>query len=146
MVPTIDRLMAKVTEDAGGCWIFGGSTSRGGYGQIRTGGHLESTHRVTFEYFLGAIPEGLVLDHLCRVRDCCNPWHLEPVTQRINILRGDGPLTAGIQNAAYQRAKTGCDNGHAFTETNTYITSQGNRQCRECKRLRMATYRRGSAA
>jgi hypothetical protein len=145
MLPTIDRLLAKVTEDANGCWIFTGSIARTGYGQVRTNNRNASTHRVTYEYFRDDIPPGLVIDHLCRVRACCNPWHLEPVTQRINILRGNGPLTAGSQLAARERAKTHCPANHEYTEANTQVTWRGHRKCRTCKRLWMAAFRKRAA-
>jgi hypothetical protein len=74
---------------------------------------------------VGPIPEGLTIDHLCRVRHCVNPAHLEAVSERVNILRGNG---AGARNAR----KTHCVKGHAFTPDNLYRDYQGYRRCRRC--------------
>lgn len=72
----------------GDCWVWQG-TLRGGYGRFRAGRKTFSAHRVSYEHHVGAIPDGLVLDHLCRNRACINPAHLEPVTIRENIRRGE---------------------------------------------------------
>ena len=88
--PAVDRILDRCTEDAKGCWVFGGGLSEG-YGKAGLGGRGEGTdfcHRITFRHFVGEIPAGLDLDHLCRNRACCNPWHLEPVTRRVNNYRG----------------------------------------------------------
>jgi hypothetical protein len=140
--PTIDRLMAKVAETGSGCWEFQGSKHSFGYGQIRDvwGGRLLSAHRVTYEFFRCEIPEGLFLDHLCRNPPCCNPWHLEPVTNGENVRRGVGPLTAGQWRAEYETSKTHCPYGHAYDERNTYFTGKGHRQCRKCKGRRQSEY------
>jgi hypothetical protein len=87
--PIIDRLMARVSEDANGCWIFSGA-KRSGYGVLGRGGRGDGVayaHRTTYAYFVADIPDGLHIDHLCRVRACCNPWHLEPVSQAENNRR-----------------------------------------------------------
>jgi hypothetical protein len=87
--PAIDRLLPRLVE-VNGCWIFPTVTSSG-YGSIsvgRRGEGSESAHVVTYQFFIGEIPMGLEPDHLCRVRACCNPWHLELVTRGINIKRG----------------------------------------------------------
>jgi len=84
---------------------------------------------VAYELECGPIPDGLVLDHLCRVRACVRPGHLEAVTQRVNLLRG---RTIQAANAA----KTHCLRGHRFDSENTYVTSLGQRRCITCKRMR----------
>lgn len=72
------------------CWVFSGrAEARGGYGQLRRRGRNHIAHRVSYETLVGEIPRGLELDHLCRVRRCIRPTHLEPVTSSINTRRGD---------------------------------------------------------
>lgn len=128
-----DRLIAKVTVDGSGCWIVS-STLRNGYAVIRDeNGKLRSAHRASYELFVGPIPSGLELDHLCRVRQCSNPAHLEPVTRRINALRG-------VSFSAVNAAKTHCVNGHEFTPENTYYRTPTHRQCRACGREYTAAY------
>lgn len=122
------RFWAKVRK-AGPleCWIWTAPPASTGYGQFWKDGTNRGAHVVAWEMLRGEIPEGLQLDHLCRNRACVNPWHLEPVTIGVNVLRGEG-ITA------VHAAKTHCANGHEFTPANTYITKEGWRQCRECKR------------
>jgi HNH endonuclease len=113
----------------GDCWVWVGYTSYG-YGITRLNGRLERVHRVSL-FFAGIeIPKGLEPDHLCRVRACCNIDHLELVTRRINLLRGD---TVTARNAA----KTHCIRGHEFTSENTVIYERNCRRCRTCFREHM---------
>ncbi len=84
--PAIDRLMEKV-DVVDGCWLYRGGKSSGGYGKISEAGETRLTHRVAYEANVGPIPEGLELDHLCRVTNCVNPDHLEPVTHAENMRR-----------------------------------------------------------
>ncbi|WP_406227343.1 HNH endonuclease [Streptomyces anthocyanicus] len=123
------RLFSKVESDgtAEGCWLWSGTVAPTGYGQIRWGGKVQYAHRVIYGYLISDIPDGLELDHLCRVRQCVNPWHLDPVPHQINVIRGDAPRVNGD--------RTHCIRGHAFSEENTY-TYRGSRQCRACRRLR----------
>ena len=109
------------------CWIWQGY-KRDGYGQIVVNNKQEQAHRIVYQLLCGKIPKGLVLDHLCRDRLCVNPDHLEPVTNKENIMRGIG-LTA--KNAK----KTNCPKGHAYTKENTRI-SKGKRYCNDCGKLR----------
>lgn len=113
-----------------GCIIWTGALSRG-YGYVGDRGKVRSAHIIAYELVKGQIPKGLELDHLCRVRRCINPDHLEPVTRQTNILRGIGPL---VTKAKY-KAMTHCKRGHEFTPENTYRTKNGRRQCRACHRL-----------
>lgn len=106
-----------------GCWLWVANTNGNGYGRF---GNLYS-HRVSFIAFNGPLPDGTEIDHLCRQRECCNPLHLEAVTHRENIRRGETPCS---QNA---RA-THCVRGHEFSEENTF-TKNGSRKCRMCIRL-----------
>lgn len=125
--PVIDRVLRRVVvDDVDGCCLWQGYLMKG-YGQIsRQDGSHVLTHRVTFEHFIGPVPEGLELDHLCRVTACCNPGHLEPVTHAENIARGEwnGP--------AAKRARTHCASGHEYTPENTYQRPDGRRRCRAC--------------
>jgi hypothetical protein len=107
------------------CWNWRGGT-RTGYGRSAVDGRLTESHRLAYELLVGPIPDGLQIDHLCRNRACCNPLHLEPVTQRENVLRSEA-LSA--KNAR----KTHCPRGHAFTDENTYVDRDGWRRCRKCK-------------
>lgn len=70
-----------------GCWIWTGAINHNGYAHVRIGGAIQRAHRVSYEHFVGPIPEGLVLDHRCRNRHCVSPHHLEPVTQKVNVNR-----------------------------------------------------------
>jgi hypothetical protein len=111
------------------CWEWTGARNQFGYGQIGRGrDNLLVAHRASWEMLRGEIPDGLQLDHLCRNPPCVNPWHLDPVTQRVNLLRGE-TLTA--RNAA----KTECPSGHPYTPGNIYW-DQGHRTCRTCKMAR----------
>lgn len=88
-------------------------------------------HRVFYEHHVGPIPLGLTIDHLCKVTRCVNPDHLEPVTQRVNTLRGDGP-------SAVNARKTHCPHGHEYTPDNTYVRKAGGRICKTCSQQRYA--------
>jgi hypothetical protein len=84
--PAIDRALARV--EVGDCWLWQGALDTAGYGSIKgDDGRTRSVHRLVYEALVGPVPEGLVLDHLCRARQCCNPDHLEPVTPGENYRR-----------------------------------------------------------
>jgi hypothetical protein len=85
--PALDRFWSKV-EIHGECWVWVGALNDDGYGVIWDGNRLVYAHRLMYRWTLGEPPEGLTLDHLCRVRACVNPIHLEAVTNRENIRRG----------------------------------------------------------
>ena len=121
------RLFDKVLKTET-CWLWKGSTLLG-YGIIGVNGKLQRVHRIYYELHKGEIPNGLVLDHLCRVRNCVNPDHLEPVTLGTNVLRGVG-ITA------INKRKTRCLKGHEFNKENTYLNKKGFRECKECSRKR----------
>ena len=117
------------------CWIWQRYIMNNGYGQVSIGKRRILTHRFSYEAFVGEIPAGLQLDHLCRVRTCCNPEHLEPVTQRENLLRGEG-FAARCANA------TQCPQGHKYDDENTRVRPGGGRECRACDRARCREWRR----
>lgn len=129
---TIARFLSlrhRESLDPAACWLWDGSTNRPKpYGRFRLEGKLELAHRVGYRMFVGPIPEGLTLDHLCRRPRCVNPYHLEPVTATENIRRG----TQGWQ----QRAVTHCPRGHAYDAPNTRVDRRGIRNCRACARER----------
>lgn len=119
-----------LTED--GCWQWQASLGADGYGRIQIAKVSHRAHRLMWEYVVGPIPEGLQIDHLCRNRACVNPDHLEPVTQRQNILRGESP-------SARHAIKTHCPQGHAYSVDNTYVSPAGQRFCRTCRRASWAS-------
>lgn len=125
------RFWPHVVTKGDGCWEWTGSICPStGYGRLLVRGRRFMAHRYAYELLVGEIPDGLQIDHLCRVRTCVNPDHLEPVTLGENVLRGAG-ITA--QNAR----KTHCKRGHPFDDENTYWPPHrpGTRWCRECRRM-----------
>lgn len=98
-----ERIKGGVTVTARGCWVWQKSRNNAGYGQMWTGSRSDGTrkfrqvHIVSYETFVGAIPEGMVLDHLCRVPACANPEHLEAVTQNENLDRGRSARANTVQ-------------------------------------------------
>lgn len=92
MTAIIERMRAKIAVADTNCWLWQGEINRNGYGRVWVNGKRLMAHRVAYEAFHGAITPGLVLDHLCRNRRCCNPEHLEPVTVKVNTQRGDAVL------------------------------------------------------
>ena len=121
-----DRFWEKVAITPS-CWLWMGSKTLGGYGHVGLNGKYPLAHRLSYEWAIGPIPEGFQIDHLCRVRNCVNPKHLEAVTQQENIRRGDG--------GSFNREKTHCNNGHIYDAVNTYLKNDGGRQCLPCQRI-----------
>ena len=110
-----------------GCWHWIGHL-RSGYGRLMVNGSFISAHRMSYEHFVGPIPDGLEIDHLCRNRSCVNPDHLEPVTRTENIRRGTSP-------AARNAVKSHCPRGHEFSGENLLLRNRKNhvgRVCRAC--------------
>lgn len=124
--PTVAEL--EEMYPASDCILWDGSLSPKGYGRISIKGKFFRAHRVIYEEVHGPIPEGLVIDHLCRSHSCVNVAHMEVVTNRENVLRGVG-ITAGFARQKH------CKRGHPFDEANTR-RYRGARVCRRCKRLR----------
>src|ERR1035437_9785011 len=122
------RFWSKV-EVADSCWLWTDPLDRDGYARFYWNGRTMGAHRVAYEQFIGPISDGLVIDHLCRVRHCVNPEHMEVVTNRENLRRGES-------FSAKKKRQTECIHGHPFTSENTYIRpDNGCRQCRECNRI-----------
>lgn len=129
---TAEVFWAKVRKTVG-CWEWLGAKDVHGYGKVTRSGHQRGAHRLAYELLVGSVPAGLQLDHLCRNRACVKaeadeygPAHLEAVTCRDNLLRGEGP------GALAQRTNR-CKRGHEYTPGNTYLW-RGGRSCLICRR------------
>lgn len=134
MRPVLERLLEKVSvPKSGGCWLWTGHVNNRGYGRIGVGFDVKYAHRVSYELSKGRIPDGLQLDHLCRVRRCINPQHLEPVTNRENGYRGESVCSKN-------KRKTHCPQGHPYDLSNTYVRPSGHRECRMCIKKRCSMY------
>ena len=132
-----ERFWLKVNK-TDTCWLWTGATSsEGRYGTAICEKRQQPAHRVAYQLLVGPIPDGLDIDHLCRVTLCVRPGHLEPVDHRTNVLRG---TSKQAQNAV----KTHCKRGHEFTPENTRMRPLG-RNCRQCDRDREKTRVRGRA-
>lgn len=128
--PKVDR-----SRGADACWLWTGARTGPGrtYGSFLYEGRNARAHRVAYTLVNGPIPDGLTIDHLCRVRLCVNPSHLEAVTNHENLLRGEGFV-------ANNSRKTHCPQGHP------YDINEGNRKHRGCSRCRLEAQRRRRAA
>lgn len=134
--PLADRIHAAVLVDDNGCWLWQRSIKSNGYGQMGVpGAGMRYAHRISYQTFRGPIPDGLQIDHLCRVRRCVNPDHLEAVTCRENLIRGVGFVARHV-------AATHCPAGHPYDECNTRIGTKGERMCKRCRNDRKSRWRR----
>lgn len=129
---TIDlpiRLFEKIAPMPDGCWIWTAAVGGGGYGLVQWNGRVQPAHRATYEALVAPIPRTLVAHHECEQTFCVNPAHLRIVTQRENLLMGNG---MGARHAR----KTHCPKGHPYDITNW----DGSRGCRSCRNAYMRIY------
>ena len=146
-VSAVEKFWSRVDRSVGpeSCWLWlgprNGKWQYGNFHDSRLTPPRWRAHRFAYELLVGPIPEGLTLDHLCFNTLCVNPKHLEPVTMRENLMRGNG-FSAKAARATH------CPQGHPYDEANTRITPQGWRACRECARTkwRARYYRRKAQA
>ena len=119
----------SIPEPNSGCWLWVGSIDKCGYG--KTSGAYSLAHRLSYAAFIGEIPKGLEVDHLCKQRCCVNPDHLEAVTHAVNVSRGD--YTSNHRNGR----KTHCQKGHPLSGDNLYVERRNgvpvNRRCKACR-------------
>lgn len=127
---TVEQRLERRSEQRGSCRIWTGTLDYGGYGHLTLNYRTELVHRLSYETHVGPIPPGMQIDHLCRVRSCINPAHLEAVTARENQRRGESPVSINAR-------KTHCVRGHELAGANLYVTPDGRRQCRTCHRERV---------
>lgn len=133
-----EALALRYEVQVDGCWMWRGGRKATGYGSLTWNGDTKSAHQWAWLVANGLVPEGLELDHLCRVKLCVNPAHLDAVTPAENARRAAPYKARGKANN--NGAKTHCLHGHPYEGANLYV-SGGRRYCRTCKRERMARYR-----
>lgn len=123
----LDRKIERIPFS--GCWIWLGALTKKGYGVLTRGTRERhkalAAHRYFYALYRGSIPDGLQLDHLCRVRCCVNPWHLEAVSLQENVARS--------RVGEPQRKRTHCPRGHAYAGYNLTYNTRGSRICRTCR-------------
>jgi hypothetical protein len=141
----MSRFLGFVSPDPNsGCWLWTGCIQGGGYGVFDNGKDKTTlAHRVAYTLFRGLIPDGLQLDHKCRVRLCVNPWHLEAVTLQENLRRGLGNAAAIIAAASKRKGRGFCPRGHVRDQANTYTDKRGRHACRACSREKAQERRDG---
>lgn len=120
------RIASKIAADADGCWVWTKCCDQDGYGLVWFDGQMRRAHRIIYEILVGPIPDGLDIDHLCRVRACVNPDHMEPVAHGENIRRG--LLGYALRTLCKSGRHDITDPANVYTEPST-----GNRKCRTCK-------------
>ena len=128
MIPVIERFLAKISISDSGCWEWQGTKDTHEYGIFSINHKNLRSHRFIYEYYHGSISSILTIDHLCRNRKCVNPNHLEQVSIKINVLRGDN-------TCAINARKTHCNHGHPLFGDNLAIEN-GTRRCKTCHKER----------
>lgn len=135
----VERFWDKVEKTDSGCWEWQASCLPRGYGRFGLDGVMVLAHRYSYELAVGPIPDGLQIDHLCSNPRCVRPSHLEAVTARVNLLRGDTIV-------ARAAAATHCPQGHPYAGDNLVVEKTGKRKCRACRKARdRRRYERGRA-
>ena len=134
------RVLVKIDFGAdGGCWVWTACRNRKGYGMVRFAGKVRSAHRAVYTQLAGPIPEGMQLDHLCRVRACVNPAHLEVVTAQENTARGMGTSAHSVRTGF-------CERGHNLSDPENLIAAEATRGQRSCRPCAQARARRQASA
>lgn len=128
-----------VLED---CWEWCGAYTRRGYGNLKRDGKTVRAHRASYEMYVGPVPEGLVLDHVCRNTRCVKPAHLRAVTQKQNVAAKVWTVTPEQRSAQAKRASdaahggwrppTHCRHGHEMVPQTTLTDRRGHRRCKTC--------------
>lgn len=139
-----ERFWSKV-DKSGSCWLWSGCVSTSGYGRINASGHIRFAHHIGWLLTHGTLPENIghgpdevVTDHLCRVRNCVNPAHLQWVSTGTNTRRGN--------TGQHNTIKTHCPKGHAYTADNILHKGKNSRGCRQCGRDYAREYQRRKRA
>lgn len=126
----LENLSERIPET--GCWIWMGGCTSGGYGTYYIKNKPWYVHRLSYMWFIGPISKGLEIDHICRVRCCCNPNHLEAVTSAENTRRGKLYEVTAARHAI-TRARPVCKYGHPYTPENEYLRPDGRHECKICQ-------------
>ena len=134
-LPTNTERFFKKVKKTTYCWEWLGCKNKNGYGMFGMNKEITGAYRASYELFIGKIPKGMTIDHICRNRSCVNPVHLKVMTLKENILRG-------TSFSAINARKTHCIRGHEFTKENTNIMTNGSRQCRTCFNMLQRNYRK----
>jgi len=138
-LPNLPRhMLRRISEGPGNCWILRGSAKHHPYGyqSVSINNSSVLAHRFAYETLVGPIPEGLQIDHLCKVTSCVNPEHMEAVTGEVNVARSN--CTSAVNSR-----KTHCKYGHELSGSNLYIRpDNGKRQCKACANQRSSAHKR----
>jgi len=132
----------KYSSCSGECWLWQGTTDRNGYGYVGVHGRTIPVHRVVYEFFVGTVPDGLEIDHLCRRRNCINPFHLRPVTHEENMARAIGCGQYDRSTAGITSDQTHCSRRHRLTKSNTLVKASGQIICLTCRKDNQKAYQK----